>query len=159
MSTTLLQSKVGSKKLVPNELGRRRHNASSSEPDQSCLRVLVVDDSPFMLKTICEILEQETEVLIVGTAFDGFHAVKRVLELEPDLVLMDVHMFGMNGLEATRLMKSCLHPPVVILVTIDDTPEHHTAAQGVGADDFLAKHNLFSHLAPSIRRLFPAVAA
>jgi len=159
MSTAFLQPKVGAKKSAPAEHGRRRDKIPWSKPDPGYLRVLVVDDSPFMLKTICESLEQQTDILIVGTAFDGFHAVKRVMELEPDLVLMDVHMFGMNGLEATRLMKSFQHPPAVILVTIEDTPECRAAAKAAGTDDFMSKQDLFFKLAAAIRRLFPGVVA
>jgi len=147
MSTAFLQPKSRAKR------------PPSVKPEQRCLRVLVVDDSPFILKAICEILEQQTDVLLVGTAFDGIHAVKRVMELEPDLVLMDVQMSGMNGLEATRLMKGGLHPPAVILVTIEDTPEHRAAAQAVGADDLISTPYLFSNLVAVIRRIFPGVAA
>ncbi len=119
------------------------------------LRAVIVDDSPLVLKTLASLLEAQTNVQIVGAATDGYGAVRRVLELHPDLVLMDLQLPGINGLEATRQIKARSHAPAVILVTADDTPECREAARAAGTDGFVDKQHLFTQLRPAIQKLFP----
>ena len=119
------------------------------------IRVLLVDDSPTVLKMLSLLLKQHSRLLVIGTAMDGYHAVRRVLELEPDLVLMDLRLPGMNGLEATRQIKARPHAPAVIMVTADDTPECRAAASAAGTDGFVGKQHMFGELPAAIRKLFP----
>jgi DNA-binding NarL/FixJ family response regulator len=93
-------------------------------------------------------LEAQGDVQLVGTATDGHHAVRRVAELAPDLVLMDLQLPGINGLEATRRIKARAQAPAVIMVTADDTPESRAAARAAGTDGFICKR----HLHPELRR-------
>jgi len=120
---------------------------------------VVVDDSPMMLKTLSLLLEREKGLQLVGTATDGRHAVRRAIELEPDLVLMDLRLPGMNGFEATRRIKARSPAPAVIMVTADDTPECRAAASAAGTDGFVGKQQMFTQLAPAIRKLFPKAAS
>lgn len=119
------------------------------------LRAVIVDDSPLVLKTLTSLLGQQSNVQLIGSATDGYGAVRRVLELSPDLVLMDLQLPGINGLEATRQIKSRSPAPAVILVTADDTPATREAARAAGTDGYVDKQHLFTHLRPAIRRLFP----
>ena len=119
------------------------------------IRTVVVDDSPFVLKTLSSFLERQHDFQLVGTATDGRHALRRVVELQPDLVLMDFRLPGMNGLEATRQIKARSQAPTVIMVTADDTPECRAAASAAGSDGFVGKQNLFTQLRTTIRKLFP----
>ncbi len=125
--------------------------------DNGPIRAVAVDDSPMVLKTLSAILEAQSGVQVIGTATDGYGAVRRVLELEPDLVLMDLSLPGMNGLEATRQIKAHWQAPVVILVTAEDTPECRAAADATGTDGFVGKQQMFTELNPTIRKLFPRV--
>ena len=118
------------------------------------LRAVIVDDSPLVLKTLTSLLEEQTNIEIIGAATDGYGAVRRVLELRPDLVLMDLQLPGINGLEATRQIKARPHAPAVILVTADDTPGRREAARAAGTDGFVDKQHLFTQLSPAIRKLF-----
>lgn len=76
-----------------------------------------------MLKTLSLLLELQDGLQLVGTATDGRHALRRVMELQPDLVLMDLRLPGMNGFDATRRIKARSPARAVIIVTGDDTPE------------------------------------
>jgi CheY-like chemotaxis protein len=124
-------------------------------PDTRPIRAVVVDDSPFILKLLSTLLEEQNNVQLVGTAMDGRHAVRRVTEEAPDLVLMDLQLPGLNGLEATRQIKAHPQPPAVIIVTADDTPAYRAAARDAGADAFVGKQQLFTHLRSAINKLFP----
>src|SRR6266853_300380 len=69
------------------------------------VRALIADDSPFMLKALSKILALEGIFTLVATATDGSQAVRHALTIEPELILMDVHMPHLNGVEATRYIK------------------------------------------------------
>jgi len=133
------------------------HGADEADVDGWPIRTVVVDNSPFVLKTLSSFLKQQRDFQLVGTATDGCHAVRRVVELEPDLVLMALQLPGMNGLEATRQIKARSQAPAVIMVTADDTPECRAAANAAGTDGFVSKQkNLPTQLRAAIRGLFPA---
>ena len=92
---------------------------------------------------------------LVGSATDGHHGLRRVTELEPDLVLMDLRLPGINSLAAARQMKARPQPPALIVVTADDTPGSRAAARSAGTDALVTRHNLFTELRAAMRRLFP----
>jgi DNA-binding NarL/FixJ family response regulator len=119
------------------------------------IRTVVVDDSPIILKTLSLFLEHKAGFQLVGTATDGQHALNRVIELQPDLVLMDLRLPGMSGLEATRHIKAGAQAPAVILVTAEDNPACRAAAHAAGIDGFVGKQHLFKQLTQAIRKLFP----
>src|SRR5271165_6266372 len=83
------------------------------------IRTLVVDDSPFMLKFLAQTLEAVAGFDLVGTATNARQALRYVSMLSPDLVLLDLQMPGLNGIQATRYIKDREHPPVVIIVSSD----------------------------------------
>lgn len=111
--------------------------SSSKTPPR---RVLVVDDSAFMRRLITDLVSQVDEFEVVGTARDGNEAVRKVHELDPDIVTMDVEMPGLNGLDALGYIMSETPRPVVMLSA-------HTVAGGeltlraldFGAVDVVAK--------------------
>src|ERR1035438_4941517 len=106
---------------------------------QTRVTTLVVDDSPFMLKTLSQILERAGNFDLVGTATDGCQALRYVSMLSPELVLMDVHMPRLNRIQATRYIKQRDHSPIVILVTSDDSPVTKVMAEEAGVDGFVSK--------------------
>jgi two-component system chemotaxis response regulator CheB len=83
------------------------------------IRVLIVDDSPLIVKVLTSILNSDSNILIVGTARDGREAVEVVPRLKPDLLTMDIEMPVMDGLEATKqIMAYCPTPILVVSATI-----------------------------------------
>ena len=121
----------------------------------TAVRTLIADDSPLMLKTIAQILALEGNFTLVGTATDGCQAVRQALTMEPELVLMDYRMPHLNGLEAIRHIKQSENPPLIILVTADDTPRSEALAKAAGADGFVKKRgNLHDQLRSVFQELF-----
>jgi len=117
------------------------------------VRILLVDDSPDFLKLAARFLAMDPQVEIIARARSGRDALREVAQLKPDLVLMDLTMPEMNGLEATRQIKKLARPPRVIILTLHDSPDYRAAARAAGADDFVAKANLSTDLIPAIQRL------
>ncbi|NEW08130.1 response regulator transcription factor [Paenibacillus sp. SYP-B3998] len=103
-------------------------------------RVLIADDHPLARKAIRSMLEPDSAFFIVGEAFNGEEAVLLCNELKPDVVLMDIHMTPVNGLEATRRIKQ-LHAStrIVMLTVSDDVADLFTALQ-FGAQGYLLKN-------------------
>jgi CheY-like chemotaxis protein len=103
------------------------------------VRALIADDSIFGLKALARLLTLEGNFSLVGTATDGCQAVRQVSTLQPELVLMDYHMPHMHGIEATRFIKQFKNPPLVIIVTANNTSECRALAKAAGADGFVDK--------------------
>ncbi len=123
------------------------------------VRVLLVDDSPEFLEVAADYLSMDPEIKVVGCACSGLDGLRRVAELRPDLVLMDVTMPGMNGLEATRAIKAKESPPRVLILTLYDIPEYRAAAASAGADGFLNKSDFGERLLPLIHSLLAEPAS
>jgi DNA-binding NarL/FixJ family response regulator len=103
------------------------------------MRVLVVDDSPRFASAATRFLSLVSEVDVIGQAYSGREALDQVDRLHPDVVLIDVRMPDMDGLEATRRIKELLAPPQVIVLTLHDNAEYRQQAARVGADGFVSK--------------------
>jgi two-component system chemotaxis response regulator CheB len=121
-----------------------------------CLRILVVDDSPAFLRTICAFFENDPRVQIVGTAVNGHQALVRVAELQPNLVLMDLQMPGMNGLEATRAIGRRFPAIRVVMLTAHDMPGLRQVCKDSGAYEFAAKDRLSVELPAILAQVLPS---
>jgi two-component system, NarL family, response regulator DesR len=111
------------------------------------LRTLVVDDSAVAQNTLCVLLQRHPTVEIVGRASDGCEALETTKELRPDLVVMDIQMPRMNGLEAAQRIARELPGTSIILVTFHDLPQIREAALQSGAKWFVPKEKIASELA------------
>ena len=103
------------------------------------VRVLVVDDDPLVRSALVLMLGGQPDVSVVGEAVDGLDGIERVRELAPDVVLMDIRMPRMSGLEATEELHRRPDPPHVIVLTTFDADDHVVGALAAGADGFLLK--------------------
>ena len=122
------------------------------------IRTLLVDDHSAFLDELAHLLEEDSEMDVVGRAVSGEEALEQVTALRPDLVLMDFVMPGRGGLEATRRLKINIRTdtPRVIMLSLHENPMYHLAALGAGADGFIPKSKLGTALLPMIHSLFPA---
>ena len=121
--------------------------------DQHRIRTLVVDDSSIAQKTICSYLNEQKSVEVIGTASNGPQALDKVQALNPELVLLDIQMPVMNGLEVTQQLRKRFPSIRVILVSIDDGHELRISSEACGADGFVSKIRL-PELGSEIRRIF-----
>jgi two-component system invasion response regulator UvrY len=105
---------------------------------------MLVDDSAEFLESAEYFLRNQSNVEVVGRALDGNRALEEVDRLSPDLVLMDIAMPGLSGLEVTQRLKARASGPMVVLLTLYDIPEYRAAAVSVGADGFISKADFCS---------------
>jgi DNA-binding NarL/FixJ family response regulator len=101
--------------------------------ETSPIRIVVVDDSPVYRKTICNMLKKDSNLQVVAEAEDGHAAVQAVEEHEPDVVLMDVSMPILNGIDATRIIKYKFPDVRVIILSMHDVESISEAACKAGA--------------------------
>ena len=117
------------------------------------IRVLVVDDQPLIRAGFHKMVEARADLEVVGEAADGAEAVAQARRLAPDVVLMDVRMPTMDGLEATRQLAGpgVADPTKVLILTTFDLDEYVYAALRAGASGFLLKDAPPEELAAAIR--------
>jgi DNA-binding NarL/FixJ family response regulator len=130
------------------------------------IRLLVVDDHAIMRDGIRALLKLQDDIEIVGEAGTGQEAVEKAIETSPDVIIMDIAMSGMDGLEATRrILKQNPKAKVVILSQYDDK-EYILSAIKAGSSGYVPKRALGSDLVSAIRAvyrgesfLYPSAAA
>ena len=103
------------------------------------LRILIVDDHAIVRAGIRSLLESQADITVVGEAAGGEEAMEKVIELRPELVLMDIAMPGMNGIEATRLLKKKSPTTHVLVLTMHDDDEFFFPLLRAGASGYLLK--------------------
>ena len=103
------------------------------------IRVLIVDDHPVVLEGLHTMLSTDRNIEIVGEACDGAEAVKMVEDKEPNVVLMDIRMPNMDGVQATRRIKHQYPATAVIALTMYDTDAYVVDAVRAGASGYLLK--------------------
>jgi CheY-like chemotaxis protein/anti-sigma regulatory factor (Ser/Thr protein kinase) len=116
------------------------------------IRVLLVDDHVTVRQGLAHLLESETDIMVIGEASDGRSSLELVQTLRPHVVIMDVKMPGMNGIEATRLIKSEFPETEIIGLSMFEDDEHADAMRNAGASVYLSK------IGPS-EKLFAAIRA
>ncbi len=119
------------------------------------IRILLVDDNAEFLESAAGYLATQPDLHVIGRARSAQAALEMAAALRPDLVLMDIAMPDMSGLEATRQIKALPSPPRVVILTLYDNPEYRHAAEIAHADGFVAKSDFGTRLLPTIRALFP----
>jgi DNA-binding NarL/FixJ family response regulator len=130
------------------------------------IRVLLVDDHAILREGVHALLAREPDILVVGEAEDGRQALEQVEELHPDVVIMDIVMPGMNGLEATQLLKE-RHPEVrTLILSMYDDQEYVVQIIQAGACGYVLKRVVTEDLVRAIREvhaggsfLYPPIAA
>ena len=117
---------------------------------------MVVDDSDTFLKVTCSVLDLDDVIDLVAAAGNGVEAIDTVARLKPALILMDVHMPGLDGLATASLLTRMAPAPAVVLMSSDDTPGLRAACLRAGAFDFVHKENFRSEFETVLRRLLQA---
>src|SRR6188472_147232 len=126
-------------------------NQGGTMSDNTPVRVLLVDDQPLLRMGFRLILEGEDDLGIVGEASDGAEAIRQVRELAPDVVLMDVRMPVLDGIEATRAITKSGTDTRIIILTTFDLDEYAFAGLQAGASAFLLKDVAPADLISAVR--------
>jgi two-component system chemotaxis response regulator CheB len=125
------------------------------------VRVLVVDDSALMRKLIPQMLEAAPSIEVVGTAMDGTFCLKKIEELNPDVITLDLQMPGMNGIDTLKeIMRRNPLPVIVVSSHSTDGASITFKALGLGAFDFVTKpQDATAHMAETARELIAKIKA
>ncbi|HSC51575.1 MAG TPA: response regulator transcription factor [Gaiellaceae bacterium] len=123
--------------------------------DDSRIRVLIADDDRPFLESLRELIDRQPELTVIGAAADGLEAIELTDQLDPDAVVLDLHMPLLDGVSAaSRLRRD--HPHLcLIALTGDDAPELHRAVREAGADEVLVKSQLVEGLLERLARVRP----
>ena len=123
------------------------------------LRVLLVDDHPGFISAALRHLRRLPWLTVVGSASNGIEAIAQCETQRPDVVLMDLAMPEMGGLQATRLIKAQDNPPYIVIASHFDDTEHREHALRAGADAFVSKLAYIHDVMPLLERLHSETSA
>ncbi|WP_194755775.1 two-component system response regulator NarL [Aliidiomarina indica] len=101
--------------------------------------VLLVDDHPLLIKGLKQLLEFEENITVVGEVNNGKEAVARAADLDPDLIVLDLNMQGMDGIETLKSMRDAGVTSRIVMLTVSDADEDVVDAISAGADGYLLK--------------------
>jgi DNA-binding NarL/FixJ family response regulator len=118
----------------------------------SSVKILIVDDRKLFRRMVRSLVESQPDYDICGEAGDGIEAIEKVRQLRPDIVLMDINMPRMNGLEATRIIRFEVPECDVIIVTQNDATVARVQARRANAKGFVTKSDLARDLLPTIEK-------
>lgn len=117
------------------------------------IRVLIVDDHAILREGLASLIEKQPDIMVVGEAEDGSGCLERAAVLIPDVVVLDIKVPGMSGIEACRQLKSS-HPLMkVVILSMYEDYEYVNKALQVGADGYLLKKVASSELVSAIRKV------
>jgi DNA-binding NarL/FixJ family response regulator len=116
------------------------------------IRVLIADDDELFLESLQALIDHQPDLRVVATAANGLQAVERAAELDPDAVVLDLHMPLLDGVGTLVRLREA-HPHLCLIVlTGDSNPRLHREAQRAGADAVLEKHEMARALVDRIAR-------
>jgi DNA-binding NarL/FixJ family response regulator len=105
----------------------------------SPVRVLIVEDSKAFRQFICATIGKRTDLEVVGEASDGLEAVQKAVELKPDLILLDIRLPGLNGIEAARQIRKLVPQSRIIFLTQESSADVVQEALNLGAQGYVVK--------------------
>ena len=127
--------------------------AAPTSATQTVIKLLIVDDHALVRDSLADSLSRQSDFEVVGVAEDGDDAITKVLDLKPDLVLMDVDMPGLSCFDAIQIIRSRAPQTRFIIVTAYEHDEHLEQALRVKANGFVSKHQGVAVLAEAIRNV------
>lgn len=114
------------------------------------LCILVVDDSRAWRRSVCSILQKYRDPVVICESSDGMEAIRKSAELQPDLVLLDINLPSLNGLEAARQIRRLAPRSRILFLSSFDWPELSHEARDIGALGFVVKSEAARDLLPAI---------
>lgn len=118
----------------------------------STSRTLIVDDNEIIVEIVSAYLDTHHEFEIVGSATDGRAALALAENLKPDVILLDLHMPGMSGMDAIPLLKELLPKVHIVVISKLEEKVYRPAALAAGADEFVSKDSMSTNLIAAMRQ-------
>lgn len=115
--------------------------------------IYLIDDNLYFLKAAIEFIQTDPQLKVLGYSQNGEEAFDKLKEQNPDVIIIDYVMAGMNGIEVTRIIKKFKSPPIVIIVTQFDSQDYREQALRNGADGFVPKAKFGDEIIPLIHSL------
>lgn len=115
------------------------------------INVFLADDHAVVRDGICALMDAESDIRVVGTAADGRQAVRQIKKSQPDIVVMDIAMPELNGIEATRQISDACPAVKVIILSMHDSSEHIYQALKAGAKGYLLKESAGKEVVAAVR--------
>lgn len=119
----------------------------------STIRVLVVDDFQAWRRFVCSTLQKNPDVQVVGEASDGLEAVHRAKELQPDLIVLDLGLPTLNGIEAARQIRKLTPESKILFLTQESSADVIQAALNSGAQGYVLKARAAIDLLPAVKAI------
>lgn len=117
------------------------------------IKILLVDDNPTFLNAVSQFLDMLPDVEVVAQAMDGKQALRLAAELAPDLMLLDISMPEINGIEVARQVQQWPQKPRIVFLSMHDNVAYHEAAQQMGVFAYVGKADFVTGLLPILERL------
>ncbi len=116
----------------------------------SIVRILVVDDFDTFRQFVVEVLGKRLELQVVGEASDGLEALQKAVELRPDLILLDISLPSLNGIEVARQMRSLVPESKIIFLTQESSSDVMQEALSLGARGYVTKNMVLTDLLAAV---------
>ena len=117
------------------------------------IRILLIDDHRPFLEMAVSFLSDHENLVVVGTAHNGHEALSLAANLQPDVVLLDVNMPGLSGIQTTPHLRRILPAAGILMLSFQNSDTYREAALLAGADDFIPTKTLAYALLPAIHRV------
>ncbi len=124
--------------------------SNTSNPECRSITVLIVDDMSHVRQELCQLLNLTEGIEVVGEAGDGLEAIQQVEQLKPDVVIMDLEMPILDGMQATLQIKQRKLAQRVVMLSVHSEPEDIERARQAGADAFIQKGSTYCTLIEAI---------
>src|SRR5579859_3678791 len=118
------------------------------------IRVFLADDHVVMVEGLRLLLETQSDIKVIGTASNGLEVVRKAEQLKPDVIVMDIAMPELNGVEATRLIHQTVPATRVVILSMHSTAEHIFQALRAGALGYVLKESAGAELVLAIRTVY-----
>lgn len=135
------------------ELAAQTSSQRIRQNTEGPLRILVADDQEEVRRGICSLIEESADLEVCAEASNGEEAVEKTVQLQPDMVILDISMPVMNGLDAARAIRACSPTTPILIVSIHEIKTMIDKAREIGVQGYVAKGQVSNLLIDAIHKV------